>query len=122
MREGLQIKPLQIRKRCIGIGIRLEICQIHGGAAIPDAMELYPLIYLLGQRLLRGTVCRMESRIVTICTASPSRRPVPVWTGKSGVDDNFLQSLAVYTLKISRKGIIPFPLCELHGCKNKQTS
>ena len=71
------------------------------GIPVSDLMEFYSFVYLGRQGFARGAVCRMECRIVAVGAAACAGRPVPVRTGETGVEDDFLQSLAVHPAEVS---------------------
>jgi hypothetical protein len=54
----------------------------------------------------------MECRIVAISTASSADFPIAVRTCKSGIQHNFLQTLAILALEIPDKRIISLPVRE----------
>ena len=80
--------------------------------AISDLMKFNTLIHLLMKTLAGGTVGRMKSGIVTICTSAPSDLAITVRTCKPSIKHNLLQTLAIFPLEISDKRIIPLPIRE----------
>ena len=64
------------------------------------------------QRLAGSAVGRVKCSIVAIGTATASDLAVTVGTGKSGIEDNLLETLAVFPLEIADERIVSFPVRE----------
>jgi hypothetical protein len=75
-------------------------------------MEFNALIHLLVKALACGAVRRMEGGIVTVGAPSPADLAVTVRAGEAGVQHYLLQTLAIFPLEITDKGIISFPIGE----------
>lgn len=95
MSQGLSIHLIQSVKGCVCVRIRLEIGQIMPGVPVSDLVEGYTLVQLAAYALARGAVIRVKCIIVAISAASHPDAAVPVGAGKSGINDKFLQALAI---------------------------
>ena len=73
-------------------------------------MEFNTLIHLLVKALACGAVRRVESGIVTVGAPSPADLAVTVRAGEAGIQHYLLQTLAIFPLEITYKGIISFPI------------
>ena len=80
--------------------------------AISHLMKLYALVQLKMETLSGSAVRWMEGCIVAIGTASPTDLTVSVRAGESCVQHYLLQTLAIFPLEISDKGVIPLAIGE----------
>ena len=79
----------------------LKISKITSCATISDAVKFYAFVYLLCDAFVRSAVSGMESPVITIRATTGTHRPVPVWTGKTGVYHHLLQACTVFADKIT---------------------
>lgn len=108
VREGkrLPVECLQPFERSVGVGIRLEICQIPGRSLIALPVEFHTFCQLLRNGFVRSAVGWMESVVVAIGAAAAGERAVPVRTGEARIQDKLLEPASVGLTEISRERIV----------------
>ena len=79
----------------------LKVSKITSCTTVSDAVKFYAFIYLLCDAFVRSAVPRMKSPVITIRATTGTHRPVPVWTGKTGVYHHLLQACTVFADKIT---------------------
>ena len=75
-------------------------------------VELNTFVHLLMKTFSCRAVGRVESGIVTICTASATDLAVSVRASETGVKNYLLQSLSIFTLEVSDERVVSFPVRE----------
>jgi hypothetical protein len=70
-------------------------------------MKLNAFVYLLGYGFVRCTVRRIKCIVIAISATASSFGSVPVWTGKSGINGNFLHPLTKSPLKVVAVSVKP---------------
>ena len=71
------------------------------GIPVSDLVESYALVKLTAYALARSTVIRVKCVIVAISAAAHPDAAVPVRAGESGINDKFLQALAIFFPEIT---------------------
>jgi len=95
----------QLRKFFVGVGIWLKICNIFGRPAVTEFVKINTLVDLLGDAFFRTAVRWVERIITTIGTPPRTHSSVAVWTGKTGVNAEFLKTAPVFFYAVARIGI-----------------
>lgn len=101
MSQGLSIHLIQSVKGRVCVRIGLEVGQIMPGIPVSDLVESYALVKLTAYALARSTVIRVKCVIVAISAAAHPDAAVPVRAGESGINDKFLQALAIFFPEIT---------------------
>ena len=79
-----------------GVAVGLEVGEIVAGAAVADLVEFNPFVQLLPDALPRDAVARVEGGVVAVGAAAAADGAVAVRAAEAGVDDEFLETLAVF--------------------------
>jgi hypothetical protein len=105
MGERLFVNRAQAFDRSIGIGRGLEVCD-EVIAIVTPAQLPNSLVDLLDNRLAGQAATGAETAVVAEVATSISHRPVYVWTRKTGINTDFLNSMSKDALKMKVVTII----------------